>query len=125
MLRVLISVVLACAILLTPSSAFVAPSSSTVASTVGPSTDNVRTVNNAPLSMGFFDDIFGGAKSADASHILLKGPNASKQCEKLKTDIYRKAIGKGDPAAGVAPAKLMDAVSVDFPSYIVRANETY
>jgi len=61
-----------------------------------------------PLSMGFFDAIFG-AKSAEASHILLTGARASEQCEKIKMDIYKKAIGNGDPAAGVAPEALMKA----------------
>jgi len=60
------------------------------------------------LKLGFFD-AFLGPKSAEASHILLKGPNASQQCEKLKIDIYRKAIGKGDINAGVPAEDLMKA----------------
>merc|ERR1711957_1124028 len=55
--------------------------------------------------------LFGGSKKAEAYHILLKGPNASKQCEKLKGEIYQKAIGRGDPSAGVSSDKLMKAFS--------------
>eukprot|EP00586_Coscinodiscus_wailesii_P013147 CAMPEP_0172505550 /NCGR_PEP_ID=MMETSP1066-20121228/187272_1 /TAXON_ID=671091 /ORGANISM="Coscinodiscus wailesii, Strain CCMP2513" /LENGTH=124 /DNA_ID=CAMNT_0013282197 /DNA_START=145 /DNA_END=519 /DNA_ORIENTATION=+ len=61
--------------------------------------------------MGLFDGLFGpsGPKSASARHILLKGPRASDQCEKLKVDIYKKAIGRGNPADGVEADKLIDA----------------
>lgn len=54
------------------------------------------------LQMGFFDNLFGGGKKATASHILIKGPTASQQCEQLKVQINKKG-GKGD--------KLMQAVS--------------
>jgi hypothetical protein len=63
------------------------------------------------LKMGFFDELFGGAKKAKASHILLKGPNAATQCEKLKIDIYKKAIGRGSAEDGVSGDALMAAVS--------------
>uniref|UniRef100_A0A7S1BGR0 Uncharacterized protein n=1 Tax=Corethron hystrix TaxID=216773 RepID=A0A7S1BGR0_9STRA len=62
------------------------------------------------LRMRFFDALFA-PKSASASHILITGPRASEQCEKLKMDIYRKAIGGGDPRAGVSAPALMEAVS--------------
>ena len=45
-----------------------------------------------------------------ASHIILKGPRASEQCENLKKEIYKKAIGRGNPENGVEPEKLMTAV---------------
>lgn len=47
------------------------------------------------LQMGFFDNLFGGGKKATASHILIKGPTASQQCEQLKVQINKKG-GKGD-----------------------------
>jgi len=64
------------------------------------------------LKMGFFDGLFGGSKKAEASHILLKGPNAAAQCEKLKMDIYKKAIGRGRAEEGVSADALMAAVSI-------------
>lgn len=102
MLRLLISFLISCSILAS-ASAFVAPGNAAVARGTSSSTSD--------LSMGFFDGLLGGSKSADASHILLKGPNANKQCEKLKNDIYKKAIGRGDPSMGVAPEKLISAFS--------------
>jgi len=59
--------------------------------------------------MGFLDDLFGKSQTATASHILLKGPNADDQCERIKSDIYKKAIGRGKPENGVEPAKLVQA----------------
>jgi len=64
------------------------------------------------LNLGFLDGIFGKSQSASAYHILLEGPTASIQCEKLKMDIYKKAIGRGSPEDGVDPEKLMKAVSL-------------
>jgi len=67
--------------------------------------------NAAPLAMGFLDGILGGggAKEASASHILLTGKDASQRCEKLKMDIYKKAIGRGDPSMGVSADALVAA----------------
>lgn len=59
--------------------------------------------------MGWFDGLLGGGQTATASHILLKGPNADDQCERIKGDIYKKAIGRGDPSAGVDSSKLVKA----------------
>jgi len=58
--------------------------------------------------MGLLDSLFG-PKEAEAYHILLKGPNASKQCEKLKLDIYKKAIGPNGPQGGVDAEDLINA----------------
>ena len=78
-----------------------------------PSNGSLRPLTaSTELQMGFLDGLFGGSKKAEAYHILLKGPNASKQCEKLKGEIYQKAIGRGDPSAGVSSDKLMKAVSL-------------
>jgi len=66
------------------------------------------TTPRTALEMGLFDGLFG-PKSAEASHILMKGPRASKTLEKLKMEIYKKAIGKDDVSQGIAPEKLMDA----------------
>lgn len=98
MLRLLTSFLLLSVTILS-GSAFVAP---------GLNNAKVISASGPQLYMGIFDGIFG-PKSADASHILLKGPNANKQCEKLKTDIYKKAIGRGDPSNGVEPEKLVSA----------------
>jgi len=77
-----------------------------------PSNGSLRPLTTSTeLQMGFLDGLFGGSKKAEAYHILLKGPNASKQCEKLKGEIYQKAIGRGDPSAGVSSDKLMKAFS--------------
>ena len=62
----------------------------------------------SPLQMGWFDNLFGGGQ-AEASHILLKGPNSYNECVQLKENIYKKALGGGDPKAGVSPDKLMSA----------------
>ena len=101
-------------------SAFVvAPPSSRCSSvTTGTATtSNNNTPSSSPsststtlLRLGFLDGIFGSKETVEASHILLKGPNAAKQCEQLKMDIYKKAIGRGNPADGVEPEKLMAAV---------------
>jgi len=69
----------------------------------------IRHARTTELNMGLFDFLSGPTKSATASHILLKGPNASKQCEKLKADIYKKAIGRGDASGGIEAEKLMGA----------------
>ena len=66
--------------------------------------------SSTSLQAGFFDAIFG-PKTAEASHILLKGNNASQQCEKLKMDIYKTAMKKGSVEGGVEPEFLMSAVS--------------
>jgi hypothetical protein len=63
------------------------------------------------LQAGIFDSIFG-PKQAEASHILLKGNDASQQCDKLKTDIYATAMKKGGVEGGVKPEALMTAVRV-------------
>jgi len=65
--------------------------------------------SSSALNMGLFDFLGGSKEIATASHILLKGPNADEQCERIKSDIYKKAIGRGNPANGVEPAKLMQA----------------
>ena len=66
--------------------------------------------SSTSLQAGVFDSIFG-PKNAEASHILLKGNNASQQCEKLKMDIYRTAMRKkGAAEGGVEPEALMTAV---------------
>lgn len=57
---------------------------------------------------GILDALFG-PKQAQASHILLKGPSAGVQCEKLKADIYKTALKKGGAGGGVAPEALMAA----------------
>lgn len=88
---------IATAILVGSTSAFVTNQSPSVKST-------------ALNAAGIFDSIFG-PKEAEASHILLKGNNASKQCEKLKTDIYRTAMQKGGVEGGVQPQALMSAFS--------------
>ena len=63
------------------------------------------------LKMGFLDGLFG-PKSAEASHILLTGPNASARCENLKMEIYKKAVGGGELSGGIEAEKLMSAVSL-------------
>lgn len=103
MLRALLPSLLSCAVLSTTGSAFVAPGQSSTR--FGPGTAGDA------LGMGLLDGLFGGSKTADASHILVKGPGASQRCEKLKADIYKKAIGRGDPSMGVEAEKLMSAVS--------------
>ena len=57
------------------------------------------------LKMGFLDGLFG-PKSAEASHILLTGPNASARCENLKMEIYKKAVGGGELSGGIEAEKL-------------------
>jgi len=61
------------------------------------------------LDMGWFDGLLGSSKIASASHILIKGPKADDQCERIKADIYKKAVGRGKPADGVSPDKLIQA----------------
>jgi len=73
--------------------------------------NKASTASPSALDMGWFDGLFGGGQTATASHILLKGPNADDQCEKIKVDIYKKAIGRADPSVGVDASKLMNAVS--------------
>jgi len=80
--------------------AFAPISSSNVASQASLSTS---------LDMGWFDGLLGPKGTASASHILLKGPNANDQCERIKADIYKKAVGRGNPADGVSPDKLIQA----------------
>lgn len=63
------------------------------------------------LQMGFFDQLFGGGKTATASHILIKGPKAVQECEQIRDSIYKAAIGRGNPNDGVQAEKLMQAVS--------------
>ena len=63
------------------------------------------------LQMGFFDQLFGGGKTATASHILIKGPKAVQECEQLRGSIDKAAIGRGNPNDGVQAEKLMQAVS--------------
>eukprot|EP00548_Thalassiothrix_antarctica_P006236 CAMPEP_0194139536 /NCGR_PEP_ID=MMETSP0152-20130528/9168_1 /TAXON_ID=1049557 /ORGANISM="Thalassiothrix antarctica, Strain L6-D1" /LENGTH=122 /DNA_ID=CAMNT_0038837407 /DNA_START=325 /DNA_END=693 /DNA_ORIENTATION=+ len=59
--------------------------------------------------MGLLDGIFG-PKTATASHILLKGANAEKRCEKIKQDVYMKALaGSGPNFDGVDAVRLMAA----------------
>ena len=70
-----------------------------------------KALSSTSLNAGFFDAVFG-PKTAEASHILLKGNNASEQCEKLKIDIYKMAIKNGSVEGGVEPYALMSAVSV-------------
>lgn len=80
------------------------------ATAFAPTTQSIAPRTTTSLGMGFLDDLFGSSKKAEASHILLKGPNASEQCETLKMDIYKKAVGPfGNPANGVEPEKLMKA----------------
>lgn len=83
----------------------------TVASFAPNPTLSKTTTSSVTCDMGFFDNLFGGGKKATASHILIKGPKASQQCEQLKNDIYKKAVGSGDMANGVEAEKLMQAVS--------------
>jgi len=71
--------------------------------------NKASTASPSALDMGWFDGLFGGGQTATASHILLKGPNADDQCEKIKVDIYKKAIGRADPSVGVDASKLMNA----------------
>jgi len=71
----------------------------------------IAKTSSSALDMGWLDGLLGGGKTATASHILLKGPNADDQCERIKADVYKKAIGRGNPANGVEPAKLMLAFS--------------
>lgn len=79
-----------------------------------------RSMNSCTsIGMGLFGDIFGGgaASAPDtrivaASHILLTGPNANEQCEELKVQIYKDALGWfGKAENGVEPEKLIKAVS--------------
>lgn len=82
-----------------------------VSTTAFAPTTQLSLSRHTQMYMGLFDGIFGGgggAKLAEASHILLKGPNASEQCEKLKFDIYKKAAGPfGNFDNGVNPEALM------------------
>lgn len=66
---------------------------------------------SSALGMGWLDGILGSSEKATCSHILLKGNNADDQCDRIKLDIYKKAIGRGNPANGVEPEKLMKAFS--------------
>mmetsp|Transcript_19930 Transcript_19930/g.57238 ORF Transcript_19930/g.57238 Transcript_19930/m.57238 type:complete len:189 (-) Transcript_19930:239-805(-) len=76
------------------------------------------TVGSA-LGMGLFDGLFGGdsplsaaqdTRVAEASHILLTGPTAAAECEQLKVQIYKDALGWfGKPEDGVEPEKLIKA----------------
>ena len=75
--------------------------------------------SSSSLRMGLFDGIFGGGTATmdnrvvEASHILLSGPNASEECEKMKVDIYNDALGWfGKAENGVEPEKLVKAVSI-------------
>ena len=86
---------------------FLVPAFSTAFSPAVPASPHLSPTS---LQAGFFDAIFG-PKSADASHILLKGSNANQQCEKLKMDIYKTAMNKGASGGGVDPEALMSAVS--------------
>ena len=70
------------------------------------------------LRMGLFDDwqLFGGDSAAndgrvtEASHILLTGPNANAECEQMKVQIYKDALGWfGKAKDGVEPDKLIKA----------------
>ena len=68
------------------------------------------------LRLGFLDNILGentgkpDTRVAEASHILLTGPNASAECEQLKVQIYKDALGWfGKPENGVEPEKLIKA----------------
>ena len=70
------------------------------------------------LRMGLFDDwqLFGGDSAAndgrvtEASHILLTGPNANAECEQMKVQIYKDALGWfGKAEDGVEPDKLIKA----------------
>ena len=68
------------------------------------------------LQLGFLDNILGentgkpDTRVAEASHILLAGPNASAECEQLKVQIYKDALGWfGKPENGVEPEKLIKA----------------
>jgi hypothetical protein len=63
------------------------------------------------IQMGFFDQLFGGGKTATASHILIKGPKAVQECEQIRDSIYKAAVGRGNPQGGVQAEKLMQAVS--------------
>ena len=70
------------------------------------------------LRMGLLDgwQLFGGdsaandGRVAEASHILLTGPNANAECEQMKVQIYKDALGWfGKAEDGVEPEKLMKA----------------
>ena len=69
------------------------------------------------LRAGFLQGLFGDeaaqdTRVAEASHILLTGPDASAQCEQLKIQIYKDALGWfGKAENGVEPAKLIKAFS--------------
>jgi len=68
--------------------------------------------SSSSLKMGLFDFLSGGGQKATASHILLTGKNAEKQCEKIKEDVYKKAMaGAGPGAGGVDAVRLMAAFS--------------
>jgi len=69
----------------------------------------IKKPSSSALDMGWLDGLLGKGQMATASHILLKGPNADDQCERIKADVYKKAIGRGNPANGVEPAKLVQA----------------
>ena len=68
--------------------------------------------------MRLFDhwQLFGGDSAAndgrvtEASHILLTGPNANAECEQMKVQIYKDALGWfGKAEDGVEPDKLIKA----------------
>lgn len=58
---------------------------------------------------GWLDNLFGGGGNAEASHILLKAPNADKKLTEIRDTIYNQALKGGDPAQGVSADKLMSA----------------
>ena len=93
-------------------SLLVAAVSAFVPATPRPSAVGVQTA----LQLGFLDNILGentgkpDTRVAEASHILLTGPNASTECEQLKVQIYKDALGWfGKAENGVEPEKLIKA----------------
>lgn len=108
MLRLLVALLISCAF--SPGAAF-STGIQNHGSVVGSASSST-----SELSLGFLDDFFGGGESkvfAEASHILIKGAFAEKRCEDIKMNIYKKALGGGDPAKGVSPEKLMSAFAAE------------